>query len=233
MFKDNLDRFFSSLEWRWSLANLLWGTSALLATGLPAWAVWTMNLLSDFAPLSWVGAGFSGFLLFCLGFWVYAQARFRVVRARFASRSLEKGGNANPMEQVFERRRIFLNEFALPSSPFITDKTFVDCEIIGPCNIYLIAGCNVSETKLPNCDAIVLDSESKPFNAYGFIDCTFRRCSFQRVTFILAEQEYENFKHLTWMQWISGVPEQIPVLDAPKGEEQLDAEPQTSPEGQD
>jgi len=51
MFKDNIDRFFSKLEWRWSLANMLWGLGAIASATMPAWAVKTMEFMSECAPL--------------------------------------------------------------------------------------------------------------------------------------------------------------------------------------
>jgi hypothetical protein len=233
MFKNNLDRFFSKLEWQWSLANLVWGLGALASVGLPAWAVKTMSWFSAFAPLSWVSAGLMGFLLFCFGFYVYSVARGRVVRARYDVRALEKGGNANPMEKVFERKRIFINEFALPSGTFITDKTFVNCEIIGPANIYLVAGNSVNDTILPNCDAVAIEHSVQPFNSYGFISCTFRNCSFQRITFLISEKEYANFNHLPWLQWIAGAPKPTPEEPALIEQGIPNAELEAGSEGQD
>jgi hypothetical protein len=209
MLKNNIDDFFSKLEWRWSLANLLWGAGLVASATVPAWAVATMEKFAAYAPLSWVLAGLSGFLVFCLGFYVYALARERVVWSRYNDRSLERGGNANPMEKTFEKKRVFLNEFCLPSNPFVHDKIFIDCEIVGPANIHLRFGNNVSDSLLPRCDAAVLPPEVTPGNAYSFTNCVFRRCSFQRVTFFVSQAEYENAKDTAWLNWISTTPDLI------------------------
>jgi hypothetical protein len=203
MIKDNLDRFFSQLEWRWSLANLLWGVGVLASATLPAWAVGSMNIFSAYAPLSWVLAGMIGFLLFCLGFTLYAVAKHKVVRSRYDAKALEAGGGANPLERTFQKKRIFLNQFCMPSNPYVHDKTFIDCEIIGPANIYLAGNNNISDVLLPKCDAVVLSQPVMPLNAYGFTSCTFQRCSFQRVTFLVSRKEYDMSKGQWWLNWIA------------------------------
>lgn len=210
MLRDNIDRFFARLEWRWSLANFIWGAWAIASVTLPAWAVKTANLFSDYSPVSWVGAGVLGFLVFCFGFFVYAHARFRLVQARYNERSLEIGATADPLAKVFEKKRIFLNQFAMPSNPFINGKTFVDCEIIGPANIFLASGNRVDEPQLPSCDGAVLSPNATSFNSYSFINCAFRRCSFQRINFFISDEEYQNapnIRGLDWINWITFLPD--------------------------
>ncbi|SMH56666.1 hypothetical protein [Maritimibacter sp. HL-12] len=217
--KDSLDRFFSKLEWQWSLANLLWGAGAIAFTALPAWAVRTVGIMSEYAPLSWVLSGMAGFMIFVLGFYVYSIARGRVVRARYDNRALAKGGSANPMDKVFERKRIYINEFILPSSPALFDKTFVDCELIGPANIFLSFGNRLDDLVLPRSDAIAIRDGVSVFNMYQLGGCTFRRCSFQRITFFVSEAEYAHFKGSEMLNWISFVPDsEFPLLktDEPK-----------------
>lgn len=214
MFKDSLDRFFSKLEWRWSLANFFWSAGAFASATLPAWAVSAMNIFSEYAPLSWVGAGLTGFLLFCFGFFVFAVARERLVRARYNARAMSKGSFANPLEKIFERQRIYLNDFALPSNPYIHDKTFIDCEIIGPCNIFLVTGNRVDEPMPPKCDAAVLPPDTKIFNSYSLTNCSFRRCLFQRITFFVSHEEYQSAKKVEWLNWVTYCPDsELPLLN--------------------
>ncbi|MBL6600016.1 MAG: hypothetical protein ISP41_14085 [Alphaproteobacteria bacterium] len=213
MFRNEIDRFFSKIEWRWSLANMLWGTGALASATLPAWAVSAMEIFSQYAPLSWIAAGFVGFIVFCVGFLVYSKAHQIYVRSRFNARSISSGAYVDPMAKMFERKRIFLSDFCLPSSQVINDKNFVDCEIIGPANLYLAYGNKADEPVLPKCDATVLFPGAKFFNGITLIDCNFRRCSFQRVTFFVSDAEYPLVKNLDWLNWICYLPDsQLPLL---------------------
>lgn len=194
-----------------------------------------MGWYTEFAPFSWVASGAFGLLLYVLCFYIYATAKQKVVRSRYDLRALHSGATAHPMEKIFERKRIFLSEFTLPSSPFIHDKTFIDCEFVGPSNIFLSGGNNIVESLLPNCDAAVLPEGRQIFNSVCFTDCTFKRCSFQRTTFFVSAQEYEGAKSLHWLNWVSYGPEGK-LLGAEKPallEEKTNAKPETSPEGQD
>ena len=216
MLKDRIDSFFARLEWRWSLANMLWGAGAVASATVPAWAVRATNIFVEYRPLSWVAAGFIGFLIFCLGFFVYALARHRLVRARYNARLLSQGSYIDPLASVFERKRIFLNDFALPSNPHIHGKTFVDCEFVGPANLYLVAGNRIDEPRIPVCDAVVVAPNQVVFNCFNFVGCTFRRCTFHRVTFILSDSEYRvtpNARNFDWLNWISYLPDrELPLF---------------------
>jgi hypothetical protein len=191
------------LGWLWQ--NL--GNLALLASGLatfvvPAWAFHAANLLSEYSPFSWVAAGLVGFFVSATG---YASAMWGYGKwtcSRYDSQMISKGRFVDPMQKAFEDKRIFLNEFCLPSHPLVEGKTFINCEIIGPANIVLQYGNSVQEQKPPECDAVVLDPTKPFYNALLFRNCTFRLCSFQRITFYVSADEYETTKHLAWLNWI-------------------------------
>jgi len=57
---------------------------------------------------------------------------------------MDKGALINPLDVSFERKRILLNEFVLPSHTIIENKTFIDCDLIGPANIYFHSSNNAS-----------------------------------------------------------------------------------------
>jgi hypothetical protein len=195
----------------WLWANL--GNFALLASwiasfALPAWAVKATNLFNHYGPVAWVVAGFVGMAIGAITFRLAASARARWIRASYDARMLPHGALVDPMAKTFEGKRIYLNEFALPSHPIIEGKTFIDCEIIGPANVYLQVGNSVSEPRLPFCDAVLLDGARHFVNGYFLRNCTLRGCSFQRVTWFIAPNEYEMAKHVDWLNWITSHPGQ-------------------------
>jgi hypothetical protein len=202
-----VDRFFSGLEWKWSLVNLLWGVPAAIASfALPAWAVKASKVFEQYAPLSWVVAGFIGLASGVLIYSVAAWGRGRWVRARYDSRMLAQGGSIDALEKTFERKRIYLNEFCLPSHPLVEDKAFIDCEIVGPANIIFISGNNISDGRYPICDAVYMRNGVGPYNGYIFKDCMFRGCNFTRVTFLVPFEETEMFKGYSLVRWITSSP---------------------------
>lgn len=71
-----------------------------------------------------------------------------------------------------------------------------------------MAGNNVTDHRLPVCDSMVIAPDADPFNGYGFTNCIFRGCSFQRITLMFTAAEYKNAMHVNWLRWISIMPDQ-------------------------
>lgn len=198
---DWINRTFSRLEWRWSLVLQI---AALMSSfALPAWALQAANLFSEYAPFSWVAAGFAGLLLGGIAFSLFAWSYGKWVRSKYDRSLYERTGFVDPMAATFENKRIFLADFCLPSDPHIEGRTFINCEIVGPTNLYLRAGNNINEQKLPNVDGVVLNGDKAFFNGITVDNCTFRRCAFRRITIMMLPSEYEVNHHLEWLNWIS------------------------------
>jgi len=205
--RGKVSQFLSGVEWRWSLLQFGLGLPAAVASFvLPAWAISATTGFERFAPLSWVAAGFLGLLIASGSYALAAKAFARRIRTKYDARMLASGGAIDPLEKTFERKRIYLNEFCLPSHPFIEDKSFIDCEIIGPANMLFVAGNSIMQGKYPICDAVYLSPNSVPNNVYLFKDCIFRGCNFSRVTYFVANEETEMFKDYNLVRWITNSP---------------------------
>ncbi|MEQ8249924.1 hypothetical protein [Oceanibaculum nanhaiense] len=198
---ERINRFFMNLEWRLSLIGV--GVTAVSSFVLPAWAVRTANLFADYAPFSWVTAGFLGALTGAIIYAIVAWARSRWVRAGYDHNLYKRSGFVDPMAATYENKRIFLADFVLPSDPHISGKTFINCEIVGPANLFIRQGNQVNEQILPICDAVVLNGDRQFYNGITFDNCTFRKCSFKRITLMLLPYQYEQYKNLDWLNWIS------------------------------
>ncbi|WP_212525631.1 hypothetical protein [Actibacterium sp. MT2.3-13A] len=166
-------------------------------------------MFADYAPLSWVVSGFAGLLAYVIAVAIYGYGSSKVVRAKYDSKFMLETGGVDPMSRVFEDKRIFLNDFILPSSPFVDGKTFVDCDIVGPANIFLQVDNAINNIK-PGIivDAVVLDGETPFNNGFIFRNCTFRGCRFHRVTLFFAPDEALANSHLKWLNWITEMPRQ-------------------------
>lgn len=205
------------LEWRWSLANMLWGVPAVVVSfAVPAWAARAANVFSEYAPLSWVIAGFAGMLLAATTYAVVAWAKSKWVRAKYDERLLPRSGPIDPLAKTFERQRIYLNELVLPSTQFIEEKTFIDCEIVGPANVVLQFGNQHADQRVPVCDAVLIREDARVFNAYHFTNCTFRRCSFHRITLFIRQSDYDQgAKDAPWLNYVTypGEPVSFPFMN--------------------
>lgn len=211
--------------WLWGgLGNFVYLAGLVASFALPAWATRAAGAFSEAAPLSWVIAGTLGLVTSASILATYAWARSKLVRTRYDAKLLAQGGEIDPLAKTFERKRIFLNEFVLPSKPIIEHKTFIDCEIIGPATVIMNIGNNVADHRLPVCDAYVMSAIANPLTGYIFNNCVFRGCSFVRVSLMFSLAEYEQAKTVEWLNWISIRPDHlehatVPALPAPTAAE--------------
>jgi hypothetical protein len=208
-FLERINRALSGLEWRWSLGAAIWGLLfPATSIALPAWATRAAGVFADYAPLSWVIAGFLGLLFYAMCVAVYGYGRSRAVRSKYDAKFMAETGGVDPLSKVFEGKRIYLNDFILPSSPVVDGKTFVECEIVGPANIFLQAENAINNIKPGMVDAVALDHEKQFFNGFVFRNCTFRSCTFHRVTLFFTPHEALQNERLNWINWISLMPNQ-------------------------
>jgi hypothetical protein len=197
--------FVSAIEtgkWAWITFQL---APMLASFGVTAWAVWAADLFSQYTPLSWIGAGIVGALVWGVVRVLHAAAWRVRVRARYDARFLEHGASFNPLDLTFERKRIYVNDFVLPSHPTVEGKTFIDCDIIGPANIYFGPTSVAAPIRSPRVDGVWLHPDARFVNGFTFDNCIFRNCSFQRITLFASAENYEGWRNNVNISWI-GVP---------------------------
>lgn len=173
---------------------------------LPAWAARATGMFSEYAPLSWVVAGFAGVMAYAIVVFIYGTGQQRSVRSRYDAKFMNETGGVDPLARVFEGKRIYLNDFVLPSNPKVIGKTFVDCEIVGPTNMYFEIDNTVHDIQNGLVDAVALNGERRFDNGVLFRNCTFRGCTFHRVTLFFQPEEASRIQNLNWLNWISQMP---------------------------
>lgn len=146
-------------------------------------------MFSEYAPLSWVVAGFVGLLVYAIAVFIYGTGQQRSVRSRYDAKFMQETGGVDPLTRVFEGKRIYLNGFVLPSQPQVIGKTFVDCEIVGPANMYFQLDNSVDDARPGLVDAVALNGGRQFYNGVLFRNCKFRGCTFHRVTLFFEPQE--------------------------------------------
>lgn len=203
-----LDRF---VNW-WQAAV---GAGVLTVGGLTAWAAWATDMLAAYAPFSWVAAGLLGSILAALAFWLVQVAVRLRLKTRFDARNLMGPSPINPLEKTFVNRRIYVNDFVLPSNTIIANKTFIDCEIVGPANLYWWRANSAPTLLGPQMDAVYLDPDKQFQNGIGLDNCIFRGCSFQRITLFVGANDYPIVKDNPFLRWISETPDSIKAKETP------------------
>lgn len=206
MVKNNKPSVFMGIEWKLSLANMAWAAWLFGGSFALAWAAKVAGIFSAYAPFSYVAMFFTAMGAITLGRAVWALSSGKLERARYNRRLFTKSGEIDPIAMTFERKRIHLNDFILPSNPTLKGKSFTDCEIIGPANIYLLGDNVISEPQPPDSDGVIVSDSFNPLNAYVFKDCSFKRCSFQRCTFYMTSEHFMRSLQIPWINWVSLIP---------------------------
>ncbi|MCW5752663.1 MAG: hypothetical protein KIT81_16125 [Alphaproteobacteria bacterium] len=222
----------TAIESHWALALLIKATFFAGGFALPAWAVSGMHQFDQYAPLSWIIAGAAGLAFVVIGNLVWQWSKAIRVKALFDARAMASGSLINPLDKTFEGKRIFVNDFTLPSLALIDDKTFIDCEIIGPANLFWPAGNMASEIRPPRFDAVYLEPGVKFFNGITLRNCIFRRCSFQRITLLIGADSYDHVKHHEAVNWMTIRPDSqanlsLPNIQAEDSDTQSPEEPES------
>jgi hypothetical protein len=198
-------------------------TAVAVVTG---WATSAMGLFQQAAPASWVYAALAGWVLTIASLALLAYARGRTQLTRFRQDVFDHT-RINPLAAHFTNERIRMVDLAPPVGAMIRGKAFIDCEIIGPANV-MFDNCNFQQNSGEIVDAIVIKPGLLPKNGFGFQNCTFQRCRFYLVTFMVPEPNLSSFMAWNWtgLNWITELPGQAePPLPLPP------PQPQPPPEG--
>lgn len=121
------------------------------------------------------------------------------------------GSLVNPMDVIFEGRRIDFRDMTRPLTDEVRNKTFRRCQIVGPTNVILMGSTNLAGQSGIACDAVYCDNLVHVSNAIRLTDCDFRDCEFFNVTFMVGPEDYERFSHAIAVSWITPNPRNLGV----------------------
>lgn len=185
---------------RWESGRLLWDIAVAVVSavgfGIPAWAAAASAWLNAWGPIAWIVAGLMGLAivlpLFLLASFVMTIVRHRWLMSSILRKFYEAAERVNPLQKVFSQHRIRIEDMFPPLTVRIFDKTFIECELIGPA-VISIEGSAVFGGGGEAVDAVVGPTGQITRNSLFFDRCVFRDCRFYKVTFIVAETSYQQF----------------------------------------
>lgn len=117
-------------------------------------------------------------------------------------------GQINPLDNRFVGQRIYLSDLLPPIGLQVANKEFRDCEIIGPANLvfqsHVDGRSELIECSFYQSDGVVTDDQMFLNNVIGLIDCSFRNCSFYKVTILMPISGYRHHgNQLDGMNWLN------------------------------
>ena len=191
-----------------------WGTPAwaLVVGSMTGWAAHSTEWLQPWGNIGIVFCVLGALLVALLVSLMFQYIRRIAQLTNYERKFIERNPGINPLDKSFQNKRIYLAEFALPSWHIIEGKTFVDCEIKGPANIFLDAS-QATNMPPPVIDAVVLDPSAQFNHGFVFRNCNLHGCSFHRITVFVpasAEQDYRtSAPALNWISKGSVIQKQI------------------------
>lgn len=205
------------LSWintRWALLDRVLGALPAVITTIGGVVVtYFTDAFAAYAPASYFFGGVIG-LLAWVGIsaaWSFRQ-QTQLTNRRFEALR-EPKSQINPLDQVFERKRIWINDLMIPGRITLKDKTFIDCEIYGPAVIAFFGDGTIHASEFSDCDLVLAKNPSTIKNALGFTKCNFNRCRFVDLTIIGDQSLYEALVKDVGTQgnWITYTPHEPPA----------------------
>lgn len=142
------------------------------------------QVLEEFAPFSYLLAGFIGAALVAIVFACWASFRSATANARYLNELKKPASAINPLDESFNKKRIEISDLADPVTNVVKDKTFTNCQLVGP-RTAVFLGCTFQEGfSHEGCDFATFDDQGKPPSVYNiqiFHNCTFRNCRYFRL----------------------------------------------------
>lgn len=145
-------------------------------------------------------------LFFILLIWVVvswitlirAKAGVKRVEASAIEKWKQQVDGINPLESQFNRLRIKILDLVHPVTNRVTGKNFIDCELFGPANIYLLGSGRVLDVAFNNCDVIVV-RPSRPVlmqTVIAFDNVRISGGSIWQCTIFIDQSYVEHFKSM-------------------------------------
>jgi uncharacterized membrane protein YeaQ/YmgE (transglycosylase-associated protein family) len=184
-------RTFIARRWDSILSIVQWVLPSGLGAIVSGWAAALTQPLRAFAPFSYVAAGIIGGLVGAAIFALWGYFRLKIAQARYFAEISKPSDIINPLDSVFQRRRISVSGLKDPMGRPVSDKTFVECEFVGPA-VLVPQNCTFEGLVADNCDYAALRADVPSvqiFNGVMMTGCVFRRCRFINCVLIFSQPD--------------------------------------------
>ncbi|WP_175697570.1 hypothetical protein [Burkholderia ambifaria] len=195
---DALDTVLSLFDRATAMLPIIIGTAGVSA--ISGWAASISQSVAHFGPIAWVAAGVVGGLLFLLGYLLWVKARTHTVRLLHARALMDKTDTINPLDDVFTKKRIRLEDFKKPLTEPVVGKTFVDCELMGPAVLYFGGQTSMNGTGFISCDFVAVKEKVYVQNVLPLMDATIRGGKIYQSTILIPKSNVHMIpKEASWI----------------------------------
>lgn len=181
--------------WPWMLEKVFEHSVAIITilfgSGVMAYLAAISEFLRPYAPLSYGVVFLLSLLVFSVSYAIYSWAASRTALVRYARHKTETF-TVNVLSPIHEDERIDLMSFYHPFFRKTENARFENCELYGPAYV-LFDGCRFDTGIMSECEIVIVRPDRGIKGVTVFCNCTFLRCNFYRVTFLMAFPNYQNF----------------------------------------
>jgi hypothetical protein len=157
-----------------------------IVSGVVAYASTWVPTLKALGPFAWLSTAVLTFAVLSGSLLFLALARDRWVLAREKQKWLDQSdSDINPMETEFIKKRITLSRFVNELFPRITNKRFIDCELVGPSSVMLLDGMSLTRSRFVDCNFIPIKPGAGIYHAIGMSNCRVQDCTLIGLTFFI------------------------------------------------
>lgn len=189
---ERVQRLIDRIESRLSLATMVGGGWIVSATGVTVWFAQASEWLEKYGPYGWWIASLLGIMLAVGIICGIAWLRLKWGTASAIHRWSQAVDTINPLDHSFTGRRIRLSDLAHPVTNRIENKTFINCELMGPATIAVLNG-TWQHGRFIDCDMVALYEDVQVFNAIQFHDVNVVGGLIYGVTIYLNGHQAQDF----------------------------------------
>jgi len=163
--------------------------------------------LDNFAPFSWVLAAMIGAVLFLIAAMAFAAIRVKLSERRILQRHEIELPPFNPLDDLFTRQKIDIQQFKKPLPLANEGKSFIGCEIYGPAVVLFGNNSTIIDNEVMDCDFIVTKNKASVCNVILFTGVTIKNCKLINLTLLMPPNlARELEKAAPGANWITEIP---------------------------
>jgi uncharacterized membrane protein len=160
---EKIQKYLDRIESRWALWMLI-GGPAMIGAGTAYFASFS-QWVNSFGSFAWVFVFLITAMLAASLIFVIVFTRYWLQRSRAVNKWKSSLDDINPMETSFHSKRISIEAICDPITRSLTNKTFSECDLNGPANIYISGTNTITGVNFINCDLVIVKENSYIYNA--------------------------------------------------------------------
>ncbi len=182
--------FVDRLRENWVLIVSAFGSGGVI-TYFAALSKW----LEPWGPIGWASLGLASalvtFMIISISYYIYASAKQHSVSSDYVKLKIASA-SVNVLAPIHQNERIALVDFFHPFYKPSKFLQFENCDLMGPCNTFVIGATNFNGCKFFDCEMVIVKENILLMGAAIFDGCHFINCHLYRITLLVTAETYKK-----------------------------------------